>query len=108
MLAKAVPKVELQAQHNHGGPLLPDTIQAGAFEQVRRRPKAKPSRQAEEEQPERVMYVQRPAEHKLPRRPGSVPNFRALHSAWSRRLAAAKAAVHQRLTVPQVLALIYL
>lgn len=37
-------------------------------------------------------------------RAGKVPNFAALHALWAQKLAAAKAAVHQRLTVPKVCA----
>lgn len=33
---------------------------------------------------------------------GKVPNFAALHASWAKRLAAAKAAVQRRLTVPKV------
>ena len=59
-------------------------------------------KKAEAQEPERVVYVQRPHAQDLPRRPGSVPDFGKLHSAWSARLAAAKAAMQRRLTVPQV------
>ena len=51
---------------------------------------------------DRVVYAQRPAAQKLTRRAGSVPNFKELHAAWSKRLAAAKASMHKRLTKPQV------
>ena len=59
-------------------------------------------REAEAHEPERVVYMQRPHAQDLPRRPGSVPDFGKLHSAWSARLTAAKAAMQRRLTVPQV------
>ena len=59
-------------------------------------------KKAEAQEPERVVYVQRPHAQDLPRRPGSVPDFGKLHLAWSARLAAAKAAMQRRLTVPQV------
>ena len=58
---------------------------------------------AEAQEPERVVYVQQPHAQDLPRRPGSVPDFGKLHSAWSARLATAKAATQRRLTAPQVL-----
>jgi hypothetical protein len=51
---------------------------------------------------ERVVYVPPLAAQKLPRRAGSVPNFKELHAAWSKRLTAAKASMHKRLTKPQV------
>ena len=65
-------------------------------------PVAMRDREAEAQEAERVMYMQRPHAQDLPRRPGSVPDFSKLHSAWSARLAAAKAAMQRRLTVPQV------
>lgn len=67
-----------------------------------RRPLPTRDKKAEAQEPERVVYVQRPHAQDLPRRPGSVPDFGKLHSAWSARLAAAKAAMQRRLTVPQV------
>lgn len=51
---------------------------------------------------EKFAYVQRPFVQKLPRRPGSVPNFKELHAAWDARLSAAKAAMQRHLTVPHV------
>ena len=62
--------------------------------------------EAEAQEPERVVYVHRPHAHNLPRRPGTVPDFSKLHSAWSARLAAAKAAMQRKLTIPQVISLL--
>ena len=69
-----------------------------------RRQVAMRDRKAQAQEPERVVYVQRPHAQELPKRPGSVPDFGKLHLAWSARLAAAKAAMQRRLTVPQVIA----
>ena len=69
-----------------------------------RRQVAMRDRKAQAQEPERVVYVQRPHAQDLPKRPGSVPDFGKLHLAWSARLAAAKAAMQRRLTVPQVIA----
>ena len=68
----------------------------------RRRQAAMRDRKTEAQEPERVEYVQRPHAQDLSRRPGSVPDFGKLHSAWSARLLAAKAAMQRRLTVPRV------
>jgi hypothetical protein len=40
-------------------------------------------------------------QRKVARRPGQVPDFRALHAAWSQRLANARSTVKRRLTVPK-------
>ena len=55
-----------------------------------------------EHQAERVVYVQRPSAQQQPRLAGSVPNFSELHAKWDAHLAAAKAAMHRRLTKPKV------
>ena len=49
--------------------------------------------------------MQRPSAQQQPWRAGSVPNFKELHAKWDARLAAAKAAMHRRHTVPKVHAL---
>lgn len=56
------------------------------------------------QEPGRVVYVRLPSSQQQPRRAGRVPNFRELHAKWDARLAAAKAAMHKRRTVPRVTA----
>lgn len=51
-----------------------------------------------------VRSTQRPHTAPAGRKAGQVPDFRALHTAWARRLANAKAAVHRGLTMPKVCA----
>ena len=46
--------------------------------------------------------MQRPSSQQQPRLAGSVPNFSELHAKWDAHLAAAKAAMHRRLTKPKV------
>ncbi len=55
-----------------------------------------------EREAEKIVYVQRPSAQQQLRPAGSVPNFRELHAKWDAHLAAAKAAMHKRLTTPQV------